>query len=144
MPLEIHPESHLDHNLSPAHVEWLLQKFADRDGFFVGTFSIPDHLPLLTCGLHGPAVGDPPVPENEVTYEVRKGRKCATRVVERELVPTRLVTIVAGPHDGKPCVLYTSYGGPEAPREPGDPSLSTWEDVQKSRAFWAEHALSKV
>lgn len=51
----------------------------------------------------------------------------------------RTVTVIAGPHDGQPCVLFTAFGGPLAPQEPGDPGC---KDPDASRAFWAEHALS--
>jgi hypothetical protein len=38
------------------------------------------------------------------------------------------------------CVLYTAYGGPSAPQEPGDPGC---KDVEVSTAFWRQHALAK-
>jgi hypothetical protein len=38
------------------------------------------------------------------------------------------------------CVLYTAYGGPVAPQEPGDPGC---KDVETSTAFWRQHALAK-
>ena len=55
------------------------------------------------------------------------------------------MTVVAGPHDGHPCVLYTAYGGPIAPREPWDPALTDTLgiDLAASLTFWREHALSK-
>ena len=46
--------------------------------------------------------------------------------------------------DGKvkhPCILYTVFGGPIAPKEPDDPTL-TDEQRPESIAFWAEHALA--
>ena len=39
------------------------------------------------------------------------------------------------------CVLYTMYGGPVAPQEPGDPNCKNLGD---SEAFWSQHALSKM
>lgn len=138
--------SHLDHGLTPAHLEWLKERYSDKSEFFIETSLIPDDLPSLECGLYGPIVGDEPVQEGAVYYAVRNGRKCASRImagVRREWVrPSRLITVVAGPHEGHPCVLYTSYGGPQAPREPGDLSLGTMEQILESRAFWAEHALA--
>jgi hypothetical protein len=141
MTLQITSESHLDHNLSPAHVAWLQELFADMDAFFIATATIPDHLGEVECGLYGPSMGDAAVVEEDVTYAIRGKRKCASRVVARPVRMTRTLTIVAGPSGDKPCVLYTSYGGPQAPREPGDTSISNWEDVTASRAFWAVHAL---
>lgn len=38
------------------------------------------------------------------------------------------------------CVLYTAYGGPPAPQEPGDPGC---KDPETSAAFWRQHALAK-
>lgn len=38
------------------------------------------------------------------------------------------------------CVLYTAFGGPLAPQEPGDPGC---KDVEASRRFWSEHALAR-
>lgn len=38
------------------------------------------------------------------------------------------------------CILYTVYGGPQAPQEPGDPNC---KDPEKSAAFWREHGLAK-
>ena len=38
------------------------------------------------------------------------------------------------------CVLFTAFGGPLAPQEPGDPAC---KDVAASTTFWREHALAK-
>ena len=38
------------------------------------------------------------------------------------------------------CVLYTAFGGPSTPQEPGDPGC---KDPAGSAAFWREHALAK-
>ena len=135
--------SHLDHGLTPAHLGWLAVKFAGRAAFFIESVELPAELPALDCGLYGPAMGDDPVAEAAVTYAVRPGRKCASRIIPgRPARATRWVTIIAGPHDGHPCVMYTSYGGPEAPREPGDLSLGDMAQIQEARAFWAVHALA--
>lgn len=141
MTLKTHQASHLDH-ITPAHVEWLLELFSDVDVGFTATVTIPDHLPEVTMGLYGPIVGDPPVAESEVRYIIRGARRCTSRVVERPTRTTRTLTVIAGPHDGHPCVLYTAYGGPQAPREPGDTMISTWKEIVEAREFWAEHALS--
>lgn len=143
MPLVIHAESHLDHDLSPAHVAWLLIRFADRDAFFLETVELPPELSPVQCGLYGPVLGDESVAEADVRYVVRGSRKCVSRIVERPARNTRTLTVIAGPAHGLVCVLYTSYGGPSAPREPGDTSLPTWEAVLESRAFWSTHALTQ-
>ena len=144
MTIKIIPESHVDHGLSPEQLAWLLAAVDDRTAFFVETFMLPESLGTVACSLIGPAIGAAPVPESDVRYVVRGERKTASRVCKASPPKprTRLVTLVAGPtagHEG--VVLYTAYGGPTAPREPGDPSLATWADVVESRAFWAEHAL---
>jgi hypothetical protein len=149
--MKITSDSHLDHGLTLAHVEWLKSYFAERSAFFIETVEIPDDLPPVPCALFGPEMGDERIFEADVTYVVRGGRRCCSRVlkffVRTELFgslprTTRKLTIVAGPHGDEPCVLYTSYGGPQAPREPGDPTIGSWEEIEKSRAFWQAHALS--
>lgn len=143
--------SHLDHGLHTRQIEFIQDRFANRDGFFIETFELPEELGTVPCGLRGPAVGHSPVDELEVRYIVRGERKCASRVMRDSACPpirARTVTVIAGPagkDDGLsedyPCVLYTAYAGPQAPREPGDPSIGTWEELVASRAFWAQHAL---
>jgi hypothetical protein len=105
-------------------------------------------------------MGDPAVPEDVVVHAPRGSRSWPSRLVERITRRTRLVTVIAGPHEetcrvceegrdhlatcpGKrkyPCVLYTAFGGPPAPQEPGDPSC---KDPMASTAFWREHALAR-
>lgn len=139
--MKIAADSHLDHGLSPAHVAWLVERFADRQAFFIESVELPAQLSSLTCGLHGPATGGEPVPESECHRAVRGERKGPSRLCKREPKPTRVVTVIAGPDGDEPCVLYTAYGGPQAPREPWDESLDDAGRAE-SEAFWAEHALS--
>ena len=139
--LKLCNSSHLGHGLTLAHVIWLLARFADRDGFFVETVDLPPELPSLPCGIHGPVVGNAPVTETEVVYARRGDRRYASRMVNRPARSTRSMTVVAGPHDGNRCVLFTAHGGPKAPRETMSPGLEPSE-VAESEAFWAEHALS--
>lgn len=82
----------------------------------------------MPCGLVGPATGEPAVPEIAVRYVVRGDRKCASRVLTGQPVQVHTVTVIAGPagkEDGlpeaHPCVLYTAYGGPQAPPRAGRP-----------------------
>lgn len=133
--------SHLDHGLTEAHGMWLINRYRDRDAFFIETIELPENLPAIPCGLHGPAVGDAPVPDSECKYVRRAGRARESRTCKRAPQMTRTITVIAGPHDGDPCVLFTAYGGPLAPREPWDASMS---DAQRAEsiAFWAQHALS--
>lgn len=143
--LIVHPESHIHSDLLPEHVAWVLNKFKNRDGFFKESVELPRSLPALTDALYGPIAGDPPVDESEVVYISRPGRglqRGESRMVHRPLRKTRVVTVIAGPHDGNPMVVYTMHGGYSAEREPFDASLRTEEDRQRSVRFWAEHALA--
>jgi hypothetical protein len=134
-------ESHLDHGLSTHQVAELLAKYKEKDGFFIDSFKLPGA--SLDCALHGPAMGDAPVRDSEVSYACRGKRLNSSRLCDRAPRRTDLITVIAGPDEvGNKCVLYTVYGGPCAPKEPTDPNLKPAED-EASSAFWAEHALSK-
>lgn len=141
MALTIHADSHIDHGLTKAQVAWLLARHADKVAFFIETVRLPADLGTAPCGIHGPVMGNEPVPESEVHYAVRGGRPNESRMCNRPVQQTSFVTVIAGPHDDQPCILFTAYGGPCAPREPGDPNLPE-EEREASVAFWAEHALS--
>lgn len=142
--MKILPVSHTDHALTPAHLAWIQERFADRQEFFLETLELPGELAALDCGLHGPLCGDAPVPESEVTYQQRGERPGKSRLCSRPSRPTRLLTVIAGPDGDEPCVLYTAFGGPAAPREPFDPAVALMppEAQEACRVFWAEHALS--
>jgi hypothetical protein len=162
--LIIIPQSHLDHHLSLRHLRFVLDRCQERNSFFIESVTLPDELPALSCALRGPVVGNPPVTDAEITMRSRNGRAWESRMLTDPHKPvrvaldmgkyrhwdydgtadqtSRIVTIIGGPADGFPCVLYTAYGGPLAPREPGDPSLPEAERAA-SVAFWAEHALVK-
>jgi hypothetical protein len=135
-----HSASHVDHDLTEVQLNYLLDRFADRKAFFIETIDLPEDLGTVTCGLYGPVMGDRPVEEEDVINEARGTRAWTSRLVERPSRPTRKVTVIAGPHDGYDCVLYTAFGGPAAPQEPGDPGC---KDPTASAAFWREHALAK-
>jgi hypothetical protein len=212
-----HKDSHLDHALTEAQVAYILERFADKDAFFIETFELPEHLGTAPCGLYGPSTGDAPVPDadwhscgqcgaehfylsgalcsnktnaNGGAYTKWRGdRKYFSRVVDRPTRPTRTVTVIGGGHDERveegtpgavkkyladatpvwviphPCILYTAFGGPLAPKEPGDLQAQVnavkadtqMDDLLKARqlaqleqklvestTFWSEHALSGV
>ena len=135
-----HNDSHVDHGLTAEQLRYLLDRFADRNAFFLETIELPEDLGTVPCGLYGPIMGDPPIDEIEVHHERRGSRKWTSRLVERPTRPTRMITVIAGPHDGNACVLFTAFGGPASPQEPGDPGC---KDPAASAAFWREHALAK-
>jgi hypothetical protein len=158
--LIIIPQSHLDHHLSLRHLRFVLDHCQERNSFFIESIPLPGELPALSCALRGPVVGNPPVADAEVTMRSRNGRAWESRMLTDLNKPfvrvalaqgvwgytadptSRIVTVIGGPADGFPCVLYTAYGGPLAPREPGDLSLPESERAA-SEAFWAEHALAE-
>ena len=155
----IHPDTHLDHGLTSMHLTWLLAELDQRwrderwfDGLtpeelastppLVATFEMPAHLDPLPCALWGPNTSGAPVPEENVRYVKRGSRTWTSRVAKdpgEVSLRSRKVTAVLGPHEGK-IILYTVYGGPQAPREPGDPNLPE-EARAFSEKFWSEHAL---
>lgn len=141
--LVIHGTSHTDH-VSPTTLAYLVtnHKPAGGPGPAVETITLPDVLPEEPCLLHGPACGDAPVPEDEVTYGQRPGRAILSRLCRRPARMTRRVTVITGPYGDHPCVMYTAFAGPPAPRETGDPLISTDEKREESRQFWAGHALT--
>lgn len=162
-----HQDSHVDHGLNAAQLHYLLDRFVERRAFFVETLELPNELGTVPCALWGPAMGDPAISEDEVIYIPRGQRSWSSRLVNRPMRPMRQITVIAGPHDelcpicqgprgtsdphcpeklcegGRlrhACVLYTAFGGPLAPQEPGDPDC---KDLATSVAFWREHALAK-
>lgn len=138
---KITTESHVDHALSQAQVDYLLDLFKEKEGFFIETVTLPPALGTVPCNLHGPVMGDRPVSESEVEYRLRGVRTYPSRMVPWKPRQVSQVTVIAGPLKDLPCVWYTAFGGPLAPKEPGDPTL-TPEQREESESFWKEHALS--
>lgn len=141
MALVVSSGSHTDHGLTAPQMEWLLSRFAGRSGFFIETVELPQELGTVPCGIYGPVVGDPPVPEEDVVYIFRGNRGGPSRMCSRPTRPTRILTVIAGPRGEEPCSLYTAFGGPPAPREPWDQSLRTEAEKAEAREFWTLHAL---
>ncbi len=136
MSITRHKDSHLDHALTRVQIKFILDLYPKRGELVIQTIELPAHLGLVPCGLHGPIMGDDPVPESEVVYKTRGTREGKSRLVDRIVRSTRLVTVISGPHDGLDCVLFTAFGGPQAPKEPFE------DDSDESREFWSQHALS--
>lgn len=135
-----HPESHVDHGLTEAQIRYLLARFAARDSFFIETITLPRELGTVPCGLYGPTMGDSAIGEDEVSYARRGERAWNSRLIDLPPRQQHEVTVIAGPHEEHACILYTAFGGPSAPQEPGDPGC---KDLRASAAFWRTHALSK-
>ena len=142
--LTIHPDSHLDHGVSPALLAYVCDLFAHKTGFFLKTIELPAELAVgLESRIWGPIEGDEPVPQSEVVWEVRGSRPWASRMTNQPARPTRWLTVIAGPRGGDTCSLYTAFGGKAAPREPWDTGLATPEERKESHDFWAQHALCR-
>ncbi len=159
--IKIHAKSHTDHGIPDFVREYVLQHFFDAKEFFAATIPIPESaclstgaslndahnpvksymakLPAIPCGLHLD------VPESEAHYAKRGDREWNSRMCKRPPRMVREVTILAGPNPDDPdsgMILYTMYGGPQAPQEPGDPDLPD-EKRAEAEAFWAKAALSQ-
>lgn len=142
MTITILPASHTDHNVTAAQREWALDHLKDRTGFFIQTLELPIELGTVPCGLYGPLMGDEPVAESDVHYAVRGTRPAASRMPKLPERLCRKLTVIAGPHGDNPCVLYTMFGGPSAPREPFDAGLKSEAEKAECQLFWSQHALS--
>jgi len=138
--MQQHKESHLDHGLSPAVVDYIFKRFADRTAFFIETFELPEEYGTVPCGLYGPIMGDDSM--HYWAYDAKRGnREYTSRVISNKPArQVRMVTVIAGPHDGLSCILYTAFGGPITPKEPNDPTLAP-DKREESEKFWREHAL---
>jgi len=137
--MKIIAESHTEHTMTDAQREFVLAHFADKDCFFIETIELPLELGTVPCALYGPQMGDAPVPESETFNKAREGRKWASRLTIAPLRQDRRITVIAGPHEDHPCVLYTMFGGTPGHQEPGDPDC---KDKVAALTFWNDHALA--
>lgn len=139
----LHKDSHTD--LIPKDVlDFAFMYFRGYTEPFIETVELPTRFGTVECGLYGPAMGDLSIWEMHVWYAKRPGRSWESRLINKPTRQTRRLTVVAGPYDGHPCVLYTVYSGPAAPKEPGDPTIKSEAERMGPEAFWAHHALSGV
>jgi hypothetical protein len=154
MSIKRHKDSHLDHALTGAQVDFVLGLSAAEGELTIQTVELPEGLGTVPCGLYGPIMGDAPVSDSDCVMAVRGERKGPSRLLKGahpaaeigtagpQPRQVRTVTAISGPHDGESCVLFTAIGGPQAPREPFEFEADDTSDAaQESRKFWAEHAL---
>lgn len=130
---------HKDHALTPKHeaaAEAALRE--GGPGFRIVQVPVEDPLP---SALYGPAAGDQPVTDAFAKMQTRGDRPQPSRMVQRPSRPSNTMTVIGKVNEDGTVEVYTAYGGPLAPREPGDPSLSP-EEKAESEKFWAEHALA--
>lgn len=140
---------HADHGIAEKQKEYIanyLRMFAPPH-FFIIEIDIPSEFGTVPNGMYGPACGDAPVDESDVSYVARGDREWKDRMVD---LPTRACSYVqaigtrgdninsSGNPDGD-ITVFTVYGGPVAPQHPDDPTNG---DPAASKLFWAEHALS--
>ena len=136
---------HSDHGISQRQMNFVRDVVGERygqDGFFIQEITIPEEMGPVPCGLYGPAMGDDPqTPENDgVEMMYRGDREYPDRMVLKPMRPVNYVQAI-GIIDGEDCVLFTVYGGPLAPQNPGDP---TCRDEAAAAAWWSEHALASA
>lgn len=110
----------------------------------VAVFTLDADEPGIPCGLHGPAMGDTPVRDFEVQMVARGTRPWPSRMLHCGALPRTVWfgAVVGRSHNGS-VEVFTAYGGPIAPREPQDPSMTDEAERAYSRAFWAVHALTR-
>jgi hypothetical protein len=136
---------HSDHGITPDQMSFVFGFLSELNpgGFFIKQVAIPENLGSVPCGIHGPAMGDEPVAENEVTHKVRFSaedpRTWSSRMVDRPFRPVDYVQVIGIQGEDGRFTLFTVYGGPLAPQNPADP---TCQDVPASTKFWSDHALS--
>ena len=68
--MKIVKKSHTDHGLTVRQMAHLIFRFQKRDGFFIETFELPEHLGTVPAELYGPSAGDPPVRQTLSTSAV--------------------------------------------------------------------------
>lgn len=131
---------HADHGIPPEVIQALVTQL-NPEGFFLKTLPLPEGTPDVLCGIYGPNMGDAPVPEAEVTYKQRTPDRPMSRMVARPQRPVRIVTLI-GTTTPEGVLVFTCYGGPQAEREPGDPSLQNDPAaLEAAKRFWSQHAL---
>ena len=133
---------HADHGVSSETIAWALSHI-NPEGFFLRTLELPEgHCDLLSA-LYGPLAGDEPVSDDVVHFAKRSEDRPASRMVSQAKRPSRLLTVIGiVKEDG--VTIFTAYGGPCAPREPGDVTLASDEEKKESADFWAQHALAAL
>ena len=135
---------HADHGLNSDHLTFIDHIFTTLEpGFFVESYELPEGCSDLLCALYGPSVGDDPVSDEEVSYEVRGERPGPSRLVERNHRPCRRMVVcgIAGDES----VIFTAYGtqaSEPTPREWWDAGMKPHEAVEAAK-FWSTHALAR-
>ena len=138
---------HADHGIASAQLSYIYDVLGTQveegtlnEGFFIQEVTLIPTMGTVPCGLHGPAMGDAPIKDDEVTLEVRGDREWPDRLIKRDTREVDFVQAIGVVDEANDrVILFTLYGGPLAPQNAADPSN---KDVAGSTKFWAEHALS--
>jgi hypothetical protein len=129
---------HADHGLADEHLRQAERELVRAGhGLHVLNFSV--EVPVRSA-LYGPAAGDSPVSDGDAVMVRRGERRGLSRMVARPCRPWHSLTVV-GVVELDTVHVFTAYGGPIAPREPWDSSMTAQEQGE-SAEFWAEHALA--
>jgi len=138
------PVLHADHGLTPEHLSFVDEVLDARKGFFIESFLLPRECGDLQSALYGPSVGDAPVTDSEVVYEVRGNRPGPSRLLDRPTRPCRRM-VVCGISNGDESKVFTAYGTQAkepAPREWWDSGMKPHETIEAA-TFWRDHALAR-
>ena len=137
--------AHDDHDLQSEHLELIDQALAKWDGSFIKwVLTLPDHLPSIPSALYGPAAGDAPITEEQVTYEKRNDRPGPSRLIDAPMRPARNLVVIGMKVGDGTLMLFTAYGtqaNEVSPREWWDSGMKPHEAIEAA-TFWSEHALA--
>lgn len=121
-------QTDVDPFMSARQLAWVITQLPIQGGTV--TVTLPDHLPPVPYGLHGPLMGDDPVRKEEALHGPTLGgphtQAQHTRLCKRPLRSTREVTVVFT----RKYVMHV-FAGQHLPPEGWD------QDT-----FWREHAWS--
>lgn len=137
--MKITKDSYIEKRITQDHIAYIVDMLAHVEDTDIFTITLPSKLPTISCGLFGPILGDDPIPESKVIYGKRGTRDWLSRMVNRPLRQTNIITAIVGPYRNDPCILYTAFSGPAAPREEGDSALRVlkilerWEFIHRPR-----------
>ena len=148
MKINVTPKSHTDH-LPSATLNLVLRAVESGEAkcmvpaptFQIHVVTLPEGQ-TVPSALRGPVTGEAPVSEDQCHYGTRGGRPNISRLTDLPSAQDNRVTVLIGrDNEDSDWNLFTAYGGPLAPQEPGDPYLPA-EKHADSVAFWSQHALS--
>ena len=125
------------HLLAHPEIEALLPEIEERmeglTGPGVYQLAFPGRGLLSACVETAPITV---APTTVTTFTQRAGRTAWSRAIVAHPEPTDTVTVILGNSER----FITAWAGPQAPKEPWDPTLRR-EDRSHSILFWAAHAL---